>query len=243
MHRNTLPVLIPLLIVLLAPPLHAQEAEPADAPRLRLISQEWTAQVGDSVELKLVLELPRAAELFKGQPETRSGSRTYANDETTGPNAFIMDDYFTAQEEGFTEIGPFEMEVDGEAVTSNAVEMQVFPAWRPDETGFRFELSDETVKVGQPFGLTVRQRTFGDNGTVNLNVADGYWHNKGPLTIDGNRSSSSSSFDNNRRARNSSHTFTLTAREAGELRITREMFRDLPEDLELPELIVDVVAE
>ena len=233
----------PLLACLLSSHLTAQEAEPADAPRLRLIPQEWTAQVGDSVDLDLVLELPKAAEFFKGRPEIRSGSRIYMNGETAGSNAFILSIYYTPQEEGFTEIGPFELEVDGETLTSNAVEMQVFPAWGPDETGFRFELSEETVKVAQPFGLTVRQRTFGGDDTVNLNVADGYWDDKGPLTIDGNRSSSSSSADNNRRSRNSSHTFTLTARKAGELRITRGMFKNLPADVELPELIVDVVAQ
>ena len=45
------------------------------------------------------------------------------------------------------------------------------------------------------------------------------------------------------RVRTTDQHFTITPKQPGELRITRDMFEKLPDDVEIPELIVDVVEK
>lgn len=210
---------------------------------LRLVADEWTTQVKDSVSVYLVLEVPEMEAVVAGNDELSvSRQRLRAGEALVPAGALMMRMYFRPKEEGFTTLGPFELKVGDQTLTSNPLEIQVFPDWEPGEVGYRWQLSDEEVKVGQPFGLTIRAREFGNKAeSPYLQVAQGYREGKGLFKVEGGSSNGSTNTENGERVRTRRQTFTITPLQAGELRITREVFEKLPDDVVVPELIVDVL--
>ncbi len=234
------PVPLTLLACLLAAPTLADTGE---RPTLRLIPDQWTTQVGDSVTLYLVLEVPDAATIV-GDDSLTFSNRSFRSGERIDGPAMTMSLNFRPKEPGFTELGPYTLTLGNETYTSEVREIQVFPDWEPGEVGFRWQLSHELVAVGQPFGLTVRQRVIGVNAQSNyLQVTQRYRNHDAPFQVSGGGSSSSTNTVNGERVRTTDQHFTITPKQPGELHITRNVFDKLPEDVELPELIVDVVEK
>ena len=233
-----------LLVCLLASPATADTGEAPEKPTLRLVPGEWTAQVGDSIILYLVLEVPEADAVFGNDEAVTVNNRSIRASESINGPALTMSFYFRPKEAGFTELGPYSITLGDQTLTSEMREIQVFPNWERGEVGYRWQLSHELVKVGQPFGLTVRQRTIGSNTSSRyLQIAQLYRSSDAPFQISGSTSSSSSGTVEDERDRTLNQSFTITPKKIGELHITREVFEDLPDDVEVPELIVDVVEQ
>ena len=173
-----------------------------------------------------------------------SPPRRYRSGERLDGPAMILSMSFSPKEPGFEQFGPFELPIGERTLVSNTIEVQVFPDWEPGEVGFRWQLSDEEVRVGQAFGLTVRQRVVGEKPeTQYLQLAQRYRRSDAPLQITGGGSNSSSGSLNDERFRTTRQTFTITPTQPGEVHLTRELFENLPEDVEIPELIVDVLEQ
>ena len=161
LHPSSITLVV--VLSLIAAPLWAGEAEPPEGPRLRLTAERWTAQVGERVELYLLLDLPGAEVMLDGHEELTPGERWYSGTDAIGAHTMQIRSSFRPEEAGFIQIGPFELDLGGEILTSNALDFHVFPAWQRGEEGFRWQLSQEVVRVGQPFDLTVRHREIGED--------------------------------------------------------------------------------
>lgn len=215
-------------------------ADLGDPPELsiELVPDGFCTQVGDNVTLYLVLRGPAIGELEGADDEVKaSGNRTVAGG-VIDAGRFQTSVYFRPKEEGFSEVGPLSIRVAGQTLTSNTVEIRVFPDWEDGEQGYRFQLSHEEVRVDQPFEFVVRSRMYGDN------AKDFYFNAKNDLpgmNVRGRGSSSSSGRENGERVRKREQRFIITPTEPGEIVLTPEFFREVPEGFEMPELIVDVL--
>lgn len=205
---------------------------------IELVPDGFCTQVGDNIRLYLVLRGPAIGELQGVDDEVRaSGNRSVAGGSIEA-GRFQTSVYFRPKEEGFSEVGPLSIDIAGQTLTSNVVEIRVFPDWETGEQGYRFQLSHEEVVVDQPFELVVRSRRYGQD------TKDFYFHAKNDLPgikINGRGSSSSSGNENGERVRTREQRFIITPTQPGEIFLTPEIFREVPEGFEMPELIVDVL--
>ncbi len=129
-------ILVVMLSTVVAP-LWAGEAEPPEGPRLRSTTELWTAQLGERVELNLLLDLPGAEVMLDGHEELTPGERWYGGTDGIGAHTMQIRSSIKPEEAGLIQIGPFELDLGGEMLTSNALDFQVFPAWQRGEEGFR----------------------------------------------------------------------------------------------------------
>ena len=220
-----------------------------DGPRLRVTTDRWTAQVGEELSFYLLLDLPAMRTALDHDPRLSFERRWYNGKAPVTDHDILMRAEYRPREEGFRSIGPFELRIGETTVRSDICEIQVFRGWSGDEVGLRWHLSHESVEVGQPFGLTVRQRIKGVENSRDrrhklhwLEVHDDYGRDRErcatkigrdwtPVEVDGEDYEECYT------------EFTLIATTPGEWRITRDLFRQLPWEVEVPELIVDVVEK
>ena len=231
------------------PPVQAQEVAGPESPRLTLTTEEWAAQVGDSVRFELRLELPGVKALADNRIEGRMWSGfpkapgEYYSD--AGPE-FIRNVLFEPQVEGDTQVGPLELDLGGNTIRSNAVPMKVFPGWAEGETGYRFRLSSNSVKVGEPFYLTVWQHHSGSQVYDRTQLSNdrpesAILLSRERIVTEAVATEPLLHGDHADYVYDGRDVFRLVCNKPGELWITREFFNHLPEEVTVPELIVEVV--
>ena len=238
------PALLTLLACLLASPVSADTGEIAEQPKLHLIAEDWTVQVGENITLYLAFEIPDSVGIIADERLTESPYHFSGRSPFDGLS-MELSMRFTPKEAGFEQFGPFELPLGDRTLISNAVEVQVFPDWEPGETGYRWQLSHEEVQVGQPFGLTVRQRVIGEGPDIQfLQVAKRYRGSNAAVKVKGAGSSAYSGTVYETASVRTFHSkFIITPTQPGELQITREFFENLPEGIEPPDLFIDVLEE
>ena len=196
----------------------------ADAQDLevRVVPNFRTVRVGDGLSIEIII----------------SGVKIRSHSKDAGPGdrpEFKHRFSLRPRSVGTVKLGPYEVELDGRRIVSDEVQVKVLPEWTGGE-GFDFRLSEDTAKVGESVELVVWQ-----------------WYKSGRpayVSIEGNESFSVEHGRGTVMNRNVKgipikriRSFIVTPRKKGTLVIGRDMFHNLPDDVELPQLTIAVSGD
>ncbi len=145
---------------------------------------------------------------------------------------FEMEFKFTPDSLGWQTIGPFELEFQGQWLESNALRIKVLDPWEEDETGVRFDLLHEELRVGEETVLVIRQRHT-DSEMLIKDITPREKSLKIRTNGSGSHSGRGFSFQRNE--------FTIRPSRPGVFFLGREDFSGIPDDLDFPKLSIRVV--
>ena len=215
-------LLMALLAILIIS--HAWAAE--SSMRLELESSVRTLRLGQSTKLKLKL----------------IGSGVYEiTEQTEGINAdnmkagsFVYEFEFNPQRKGGFTFGPYSLTVNGQKLMSNQIEINVLPQW--DGTyGTFFRIDKGSIVLGEDIELVVETwaKEY-DRKSIFLDRKESFSSTTGGSSRYSSRSGKDGEVTYIKRS------WFISPKKTGEFEISKELFREFPDDIELPEFTIQV---
>ncbi len=213
------------LLVVLSTAFYVEKSE-EDGLSLELMSNVRAPRVGQRViiELKII-----------GQ--AIAGIITDTNDiESISPNKpeFVYKYLLQPKNEGDTVLGPYSLSFNGEYLESNSLILKVLPEW-DGGYGTIFRVDCNEIYLGESFELVME--TWSDK-YMNNNIS--VLSNPELATIEARFSGSQTSIKDGETSYYFYQNWIITPKSRGEFLITKDFFRDFPDDIEPPQLKVHV---
>ena len=193
--------------------------------RLELKSQVRTLRLGQSQRLKLQISGSEVSEIT----EASEG----LDFDSLRPGAFVYNLNFNPQRKGSFTFGPYSIEVNGQKLESNQVKINVLPQW-DGICGTFFRIDTNSIVLGDSVELTMETWT---KDAKYISILPKRNESFSVKLGSGGGSTSTSGYDN---VRYSNRSYFITPKKTGEFKITKELFREFPEDINAPDLTVMV---
>ena len=125
------------------------------------------------------------------------------------------------------------MSINGTKVTSNTVTIHVLPEWN-GEFGTFFRVHAKEIKLGDEIELVVETWSDGQSSpSLSLKWDKAYSQRIGSTAFRTNS-------DNGKMTRMASKRYFITPKEAGTFTISKDLFREVPDGITVPEINVTV---
>jgi hypothetical protein len=219
MRGTWLPVAVMLLV--LATPVWAGDPD----LRLELESNVRTLRLGQEGTLRLRIAGPGIRRLMENSegisPKNSAGG------------AFVYELAFKPPREGDFTLGPYQLSFNDQKLTSNRVSLFVLPAW-DGRYGTLFRTDSNSITLGESIEFVIETWTPTYEPKRCL-----LKRNEAFTSVPGETIMSSTVSDKSTRAYVRSVWF-ITPKQAGEFRITGDLFQNFPEKVEPPNITVIV---
>jgi hypothetical protein len=202
-------------------------AKPKEASiEFEITSPHRMMRIGDESKIKLSLFIPEFERLLK---QTEG-----INLEEMEPSAFVYEASFKAQHKGPLTFGPYSITYNGQKIKSNQLVVQVLPEW--DGTfGTLFHVDRESINLGEDIELLVETwRETNRTSVIDLK-------NNEAFSITSRRSSSSLTSQGNSKVFYNRIAWRISPKKAGELVIDKDMFRNIPKDVEFKPIKIQII--
>ena len=220
MRRYSLTILATLIALTCA---HADES----SLRLELESPVKTLRLGQSKKLKLKISGSDVHQI------TESSEGIDINHMRAG--TFVYEFNFKPQRKGIFTFGPYSVEFNGQKLTSNQIKIDVLPQWE-GTYGTCFRVDTNSIELGESieFVMETWSKDRGGYISISLNRDESFSSSMG-----GGMSSSSFSSDDGTVSYRT-RSWSVTPKTAGEFRITKELFKEFPDNIQAPDITVQV---
>jgi hypothetical protein len=193
--------------------------------QLKLETSAKTLRLGQSTNLQLKITGPEISEITKN---TEGFEANLVN-----RSSFINKFRFKPQREGKFTFGPYSISVNGQKLNSNVLEIFVLPQW-DGEYGTFFRVNKESIVLGEEIELVVETWSQ-DSQSITI-----FPDRNESYSVRFGVSSSHSTSAGETRINCNSRTFFITPTQSGVFNISREMFSGFPEDIDPPNIHVEV---
>ena len=183
--------------------------------KLELSIDKERYQVGSHIRASLTLK----GAIITPDPQGKIESNLFFS-KTDGPPALSYAYIIVAKEEGTHDLGPFQIKVGDEEFVSNSVRYTVF---EPEKDGLTLSISSQTIPKGKEFSILLISPRELEAPTLRKNKMFEY-----------KRMSTSQSMvfsSSEGRSEEYQYEFVVEAKRKGKLKISSELFKDLPDDV------------
>jgi hypothetical protein len=222
--KKTLAVFLMITIALL----HVSAAE--SGLRLELDSSVRSIRLGQSTKLKLKIIGSGIYEITEGTEGIN------ANNMKAG--AFVYEFVFKPQRKGMFTFGPYSVSVNGQNLKSNKILINVVSQWEGTYGTF-FRVDTNSIVLGEDIELVAEtwEKKY-SHKSMFLDRKESF------MMRLGNSSTSTSSFSSNADGMvvYKCRSWYITPKKAGKFTISKDIFKEFPEDINPPEFTI-MVAE
>ncbi len=218
-----------IFLCVLCTALFAKEDEMGKSLGLELTADSRTLRIGQAVTVKLkitgqdiariITDVNNITFLYNSKPE------------------FLYQFSFRPPVEGDCKMGPYSLSFNGKNLVSNQLTIKVLPEWN-GSFGTFFRTDCNEIKLGDSFELVMetwsKERTKAD---ISLQ------HKTELASIVSSVSTSQISAKNNEEQYYLKKSWLITPKSAGDFLITKDLFREFPDDIKPPQLTVHVKKE
>lgn len=208
------------------PVLAARAADEAGADlKLELESERRSVRVGDSVGISLRIVGPGLRKMLRNADGLPLDG--FQDD------AFVYHFRVRPAREGVFAVGPYSLLFNGQSLQSNGASLTVLPEWE-GRCGTFFRVDRSTISLGESFEL-VAETWSKDAALPPLSLkSDGRFNTDRSFTMNAQQ------VEERRWTTYACWSWEITPTEAGDFLIDGSLFRDLPETVEPPKLVVHV---
>lgn len=204
--------------------LHVCAAE--SSLRLELESSVRSLRLGQSAKLKLIIVGSGVYEI------TEQTEGIEADNMRAG--SFVYEFEFKPQRQGLFTFGPYALAMNGQELNSNRITINVLPQW--DGTyGTFFRIDAESIVLGNDIELVMETwaKTY-EHKSIFLDRQHSF------VSTMGASSSSMSRSGNEGAVTYMKRSWFITPKEPGIFKISKEIFREFPDDIKEPEFTINV---
>jgi hypothetical protein len=204
--------------------LHVSAAE--SNLRLELESSVRSLRLGQSTKLKLKIIGSGVYEIT----ETTEG----INADNIKAGAFVYEFEFKPQKKGSFTFGPYSFSVNGRRLDSNQISINVLSQW-DGAYGTFFRVDTNSIVLGEDVELVVETwaKKY-DHKSIRLDRKDSFSAATGGSSSYQSRSGTEGGVTYMKRS------WLLSPKKSGEFKISKELFRELPDDIKPPEFSIKV---
>jgi len=194
--------------------------------RLELESSVRSLRLGQSTKLKIKVIGSGVYEI------TEKTEGIEADNMRAG--AFVYEFEFKPQRLGTFSFGPYALSMNGQKMNSNRVTINVLPQW--DGTyGTFFRVDTNSIVLGENIELVAETWSkIYDRNFISLDRKETFVTQQGRSNISSRHSGNGGTVVYN------CNSWFITPKQAGEFKISRDIFRRLPEDIKPPDFIIMV---
>lgn len=201
----------------------------ADSPdlQLKLQSRFHTLRIGQFKDLELHLSGNKIDDITKGSEGISNWKK----------NGFVYKFRFQPEKEGMLEVGPYSIDLDGKKITSNSIDVEVLPKWE-GKYGTFFRTHTNSITLGQDFEFVIE--TWSTN-KIDYSSMSASFQDDDSFSAKGIGSYSSANISTKEPSYYyKAQSFLITPKNEGEFRVTKDLFRKYPVDLESPNISITV---
>lgn len=194
---------------------------------LELVTPIRTLRVGQEASMELRIKGSEAEKVIRGT-EGVDWSQS-----TIGSFTYLFE--IKPQREGRFVVGPYKLRFNDRELVSNTAVLQVLPKW-DGRMGTEFRVDQDTIKLGESFELTAESWQRDSTYRPIFPRFDASLFTVKPT------GGSSSTFSGSDRVSTTwrRDSFLVTPKKKGPFRIDRDWFEKIPDDVAVPEIVVNV---
>lgn len=215
-----------VILVMLCTNLFAEENEKGKSLGLVLTSDSRSLRIGQSTTVKLKITGRDIARIIN---DVNNVTPLYNNEPE-----FVYQFLFKSSVEGDCKMGPYSLSFNGINLVSNSLIIKVLPEWKGDYGTF-FRTDCNEIMLGESFEL-VMETWSNEMSKANISM-----QSKTELaSIVSGMSTTQISNKNKEENHYSKKSWAITPKSAGDFMITKELFREFPDEINPPLLKVHV---
>ncbi len=214
------------LLVVFSTAFYAEKSEEENGLSLELTSNMRSPRVGQTVTIKLKIIGQAIADIIRDMNDVEP---IYQKEPE-----FVCQFSFQTKKGGDLILGPYSLSFNGEYLESNSLILKVLPEWDGGySTIFRVDCNE--IYLGESFEL-VMETWSNEDKNINISLLP----NPELALVEFGVLGSQTSIKDGEKSYYIHRRWIITPKSRGEFLITKDFFRDFPEDIEPPLLKVQV---